>query len=116
MSTGLGRIQVELLRALATVEGVYPGRGATTSELVRMIFNSGSFNEPQRVTVQRALAKLEAQEKLVTKTASNRQWRISQGVIRLAIAIRPDGEAYLARIKRWLGGDVRVEPAKSRKR
>jgi hypothetical protein len=101
MGTGIGSIQVEIIKALAAIEAAKPGRTASITELVHLIFDTDTVSEAQRVTVTRALAKLEKDEKMVIRAGmATREvrWRLHNNIIRTLV--RPEGIDYSKRVAR----------------
>jgi hypothetical protein len=108
MSTGLGKVQIEAVAALAAIETAKPGHSVNIPELAALIFDTDKVSEAMRITTTRALGSLE-DEKLVTKVVTGKRsrdvtWRIHPNIVRTLI--RPVGtskDAYLKRVSRWLG-------------
>ena len=107
MSTGLGKIQVEVVVALAAVETATPGRGASPTELARLIFDRQEITEAMRASISRACTKLE-REKLAVRIIEDGQRsrdirvQLHSNIIRTLIRPVTDKDTYLKRVKRWL--------------
>jgi hypothetical protein len=100
----LGSVQIEIIKALAAIDVAKPGRSTSIPELVNLIFNAGEVSEKRRVTVTRALSKLDKDEKMVVRidgrTTRDVRWQLHPNIVRTLI--RPEGIDYAKRVKRLI--------------